>query len=316
MPPIVPPEQGAQVAHLQEMVKVFQDERDAFVATRQGSCGGFPLPDSLSDLSTLIEVKTRELTNAFPARWRKGPNLSSLLATVGNKMKMLQNGRSDQDAKRRAVSIVPVSSMVANRVSGVGEMPGTGCVECESAKQTNHCHPVSHLRDVRSDQNSSDDEPLVRSAVGRNVVARVTDATSGTSNPRIVRSPSFCNNRFAELADEIEVATTIPALPQDLVAAGMVENAPTTIEDEVPSRATLLDSLKFDMTQGDTSMSDTESCSPVRQTRRRSRLVWKRNGSDHVPDRSTWAAHNLLQGLQFNPEIPSQVPSSSNNGHR
>ena len=59
VPPIVPhTEEGAQVVHFQEMVKVLQDERDALVATRQCSCGGFPLPDSLSDLSTLIEVKT------------------------------------------------------------------------------------------------------------------------------------------------------------------------------------------------------------------------------------------------------------------
>ena len=77
--------------------------------------------------------------------------------------------------------------------------------------------PRSRLRDVQPDHNFSDDEPLVRSAVSRNVVARVTDATWGTSNPRIVRSPSLHNNRSAELADEIEVATTIPALPQDLV---------------------------------------------------------------------------------------------------
>ena len=35
-----------------EMVKVLQDERDALLATRPGSCGAFPLPESFSELST------------------------------------------------------------------------------------------------------------------------------------------------------------------------------------------------------------------------------------------------------------------------
>ena len=93
--------------------------------------------------------------------------------------------------------------------------------------------PRSRLTNVRFGHNSSDDEPLVLSAVGRNVVARVTDATSATSNPSTMRSPSLSNNRFSELADEIEVATRIPALPQDLVDAD--ENVPTFVEDEVPA---------------------------------------------------------------------------------
>ena len=99
---------------------------------------------------------------------------------------------------------------------------------------------VPGLRDVRSEQISSDDEPLVRSAVDRDVGTRVIDATSGiSSDPRIVSS-SLRNNRFVELVDESEVATTIPALPQ-----GMVEHAPSTIEDQVVPRATFLDSSEF-----------------------------------------------------------------------
>ena len=72
------------------MVKVLQDERDAFLATRAGSCGGFPLPDNFSELSTLVEVKTRELTR-----------LSSVLTTIGHKT----------NVKRRAVSNGPITSM-------------------------------------------------------------------------------------------------------------------------------------------------------------------------------------------------------------
>ena len=84
-------------------MKVLQDERDALLATRPGSCGAFLLPDSLSELSTLVEVKTRELTNAV---------LSSALATIGHKINVVQNGTTEQDVKRRAVSNAPITKLL------------------------------------------------------------------------------------------------------------------------------------------------------------------------------------------------------------
>ena len=86
IPQPVQPDPGAQVARLEEMVKVLQDERDALLATRAGSCGGFPLPDNLSELSTLVEVKTRELTNALVQEdGDKVARLSSVLASLGKR---------------------------------------------------------------------------------------------------------------------------------------------------------------------------------------------------------------------------------------
>ena len=118
IPQPVQPDPGAQVARLEEMVKVLQDERDALLATRAGSCGGFPLPDNLSELSTLVEVKTRELTSALVQEdGDKVARLSSVLATIGHKINVVQNGSTEQDVKRRAVSNGPITSMVANRVS-------------------------------------------------------------------------------------------------------------------------------------------------------------------------------------------------------
>ena len=118
VPQPVQPDAGVQVARLEEMVKVLQDERDALLATRPGSCGAFPLPESLSELSTLVEVKTRELTNAlFQEDGDRVARLSSALATIGHKINVVQNGSTEKDAKRRAVSNAPITSMVANRVS-------------------------------------------------------------------------------------------------------------------------------------------------------------------------------------------------------
>ena len=47
VPQPVQPDPGVQVARLEEMVKALKDERDALLATRPGSCGAFPLQDSL-----------------------------------------------------------------------------------------------------------------------------------------------------------------------------------------------------------------------------------------------------------------------------
>ena len=58
-PCVIQPECGGHIAHLKEMVRTLQDE---LKATRSASCGFLPLPDSLGDLSTMIEAKTRELT--------------------------------------------------------------------------------------------------------------------------------------------------------------------------------------------------------------------------------------------------------------
>ena len=73
VPQAVQPDAGVQVARLEEMVKV-QDERDALLATRPGSCGAFPLPESLSELSTLVEMKTKELTNALFQELTESPD--------------------------------------------------------------------------------------------------------------------------------------------------------------------------------------------------------------------------------------------------
>ena len=62
-----------------------------------------PLPDSLADLSAMIEAKTRELTIALSQHdGEKVALLSSVLATVGNKINMVQQGATTKDSKRRA----------------------------------------------------------------------------------------------------------------------------------------------------------------------------------------------------------------------
>ena len=98
-PSVIQPECGAHIAHLEEMVRTLQDE---IKATRAASCGALPLPDSLCDLSTMIEVKTRELTNALSQHdGEKVAKVSSVLATIGNKINMVQHGATTDDSKRR-----------------------------------------------------------------------------------------------------------------------------------------------------------------------------------------------------------------------
>ena len=93
---VIQPECGGHTAHLEEMVRTLQDE---LKATRAASCGVLPLPDSLS---TMIEVKTRELTNALSQHdGEKVAKLSSVLATIGNKINMVQHGATSDDSKRR-----------------------------------------------------------------------------------------------------------------------------------------------------------------------------------------------------------------------
>ena len=88
------------------------------LSQRPGSCGAFPLPESLSELSTLVQVKTRELINAlFQEDGDRVTRLSPALATIRHKINVVQNGSTEQDAKRRAVSNAPITCMVANRVS-------------------------------------------------------------------------------------------------------------------------------------------------------------------------------------------------------
>ena len=98
-PCVIQPECGGHIAHLEEMVRTLQDE---LKATRAASCGVLPLPDSLGDLSTMIEVKTRELTNALSQHdGEKVAKLSSDLATIGNKINMVQHGATSDDSQRR-----------------------------------------------------------------------------------------------------------------------------------------------------------------------------------------------------------------------
>ena len=73
--------------------------QDELKATRAASCG-VPLPDRLCDLSTLVEVKMRELTNALAQHdGEKVAKLSSVLATIGNKINLVQNGASSDDSR-------------------------------------------------------------------------------------------------------------------------------------------------------------------------------------------------------------------------
>ena len=76
--------------------------QDELKATRAASCGVLPLPDNLGDLSTMIQVKTRELTSALSQHdGEKVAKLSSDLATSGNKINMVQHGATSDDSKRR-----------------------------------------------------------------------------------------------------------------------------------------------------------------------------------------------------------------------
>ena len=102
-PCVIQPKCGGHIAHLEEMVRTLQDE---LKATRAASCGVLPLPDSLGDLSTLIEVKTRELTNAVPIRWREG---RQIVIRLGNHWEQDQHGPARCDQRRQQTEgAVPV----------------------------------------------------------------------------------------------------------------------------------------------------------------------------------------------------------------
>ena len=119
-PCVIQPECGGHIAHLGEMVRTLQDE---LKATRTASCGVLPLPDSLGDLSTLIEVKTRELTHALSQHdGEKVAKLSSVLATIGNKINMVQHGATSDDSKRR----VQYQSGVSDDEFTLRSAPGEG----------------------------------------------------------------------------------------------------------------------------------------------------------------------------------------------
>ena len=73
--------------------------QDEFKATRAASCGVLPLADSLGVLSTMIEVKTKKLTNALSQHdGEKVAKLSSDLATIGEQD---QNGPARCDQRRQ-----------------------------------------------------------------------------------------------------------------------------------------------------------------------------------------------------------------------
>ena len=93
------------MSRLEEMVKVLQDERDALLSTRPWT-GGFPLPDSLSELSTLVEMKTREPT-LVQEDGERVAKLSSFLATVGNKIANVKTRSSRRTIRHDVRTLVP-----------------------------------------------------------------------------------------------------------------------------------------------------------------------------------------------------------------